>query len=72
MTTITRSTFYALARYARTHGEVEYDTCGTGLHAYYYTPTFWVSVYRTEVSTHYMVIYRPTHEYIYNVMDYKK
>lgn len=71
MTTITRSTFYALARYARTHGEVEYETCDDAFESYYHTKTFWVSVVRRSWSTHYMVIYRPTGEFIYNVMDMK-
>lgn len=71
MTTITRSTFYAIAKYAHTHGEVEWHSSGTMLYVYYYTPTFWVSVYRTLTSIHYMVIYRPTGEYIYNDVVWK-
>lgn len=71
MTTITRSTFCAIAKYARTHGEVEYESYDYSFESYYHTKTFWVAVIRRTWCTHYMVIYRPTGEYIYNVLDMK-
>jgi hypothetical protein len=71
MTTITRSTFYAIAKYTHTHGRVDFETTDISFESYYRTKTFWVSIIRHPWCTHYMVIYRPTGEFIYDVMDMK-
>lgn len=71
MTTITRSTFYAIAKYTHTHGRVDHETGDYSFESDYRTETFWVSIIRRSWCTHYMVIYRPTGEFIYDVMDMK-
>lgn len=71
MTTITRSTFYAIAKYAHAHGKVDHETTDFSFESYYRTKTFWVSVIRSAWHTHYLIIYRPTGEFIYDVMDMK-
>ena len=68
---MTTTMFTRIAKACRENGTTESET-RYGIHTrYYYTETFWVTIVRANSHTHYIALYRPTGECVYDRVDWR-